>query len=143
MDAVDSEIVRILRGDGRISWRDLGAAVGLSANAAADRVRRLRSAGVITGFAAQVDPAAGGRSIEALVGVRLGLGVDSDEFATEAAKLPAVGEILHLSGSPDYQLRVVCHDTAELDIFLRLLRNRLGVVDTETTIVLRSGPPIG
>jgi hypothetical protein len=34
-------------------------------------------------------------------------------------------------------------DDAESDIFLRLLRNRLGVVDTETTIVLRSGPPIG
>jgi hypothetical protein len=32
-----------------MSWQDLGAAVGLSANAAADRVRRLKRAGVITG----------------------------------------------------------------------------------------------
>jgi len=41
----------------------------LSANAAAERVRRLRRAGVITGFVALVDPAAGGRTLEALVGV--------------------------------------------------------------------------
>jgi Lrp/AsnC family leucine-responsive transcriptional regulator len=141
MDAIDSEILRLLRDDGRISWSDLGAAVGLSANAAADRVRRLRRAGVITGFVALVDPAAGGRRLEALVGVTLAPTTDSDDFATAADRLESVTEVLHLSGSPDYQLRVVCRDTAELDALLRALRRRLGAADTETTIVLRSGPP--
>jgi Lrp/AsnC family transcriptional regulator, leucine-responsive regulatory protein len=143
LDAVDSEILKRLREDGRMSWQDLGAAVGLSANAAADRVRRLRRAGVITGFVALVDPAAGGRVLEALVGVTLKRGVDSDDFATAAAKLQPVTEVLHLSGAPDYQLRVACRDTAELDALLRTLRNRLGAADTETTVVLRSGPPLG
>jgi len=143
LDAVDSEILKLLRGDGRMSWQDLGAAVGLSANAAADRVRRLRRAGVITGFVALVDPAAGGRVLEALVGVTLKRGIDSDDFATAAARLEPVTEVLHLSGAPDYQLRVACRDTAELDALLRTLRNRLGAADTETTVVLRSGPPLG
>ena len=141
MNEIDGEILRMLREDGRISWRDLGAAVGLSANAAADRVRRLRRAGVITGFTAVVDPGAGGRRLEALVGVTLGPTTDSDQFATAAARLAPVVELLHLSGAPDYQLRVACTDTAELDAFLRILRDRLGAADTETTIVLRSGPP--
>jgi Lrp/AsnC family transcriptional regulator, leucine-responsive regulatory protein len=141
MDATDSEILRLLRADGRLSWRDVGAAVGLSANAAADRVRRLRRAGVITGFTAQVDPAAGGRRLEALVGVTLAHGIDSDEFATSAARLEPVTEVLHLAGAPDYQLRVACEDTAELDLLLRALRLKLGASDTETKIVLRSGPP--
>jgi Lrp/AsnC family transcriptional regulator, leucine-responsive regulatory protein len=141
MDALDDEILRLLREDGRLSWRDLGAAVGLSANAAAERVRRLREAGVITGFVALVDPAAGGRSLQALVGVTLAAGTDSDDFATRAARLEPVVEVLHLTGAPDYQLRVACRDTAELDALLRTLRLRLGVADTETTIVLRSGPP--
>ena len=142
MDTIDSEILRLLRADGRMSWQELGAAVGLSANAAADRVRRLRRAGVITGFVALVDPAAGGRVLEALVGVTLKRGVDSDAFAVAAARLEPVTEVLHLSGEPDYQLRVACRDTAELDILLRTLRLRLGAADTETTIVLRSGPPV-
>jgi Lrp/AsnC family transcriptional regulator, leucine-responsive regulatory protein len=142
LDEIDSEILRLLREDGRISWRDLGAAVGLSANAAADRVRRLRQAGVITGFVALVDPAAGGRRLEALVGVTLARGTDSDAFAIAASRLHPVVEVLHLSGAPDYQLRVACHDTAELDALLRTLRIRLGAADTETTIVLRSGPPV-
>ena len=125
-----------------MSWQDLGAAVGLSANAAADRVRRLRRAGVITGFVALVDPAAGGRVLVALVGVTLARGTDSDAFAAAADRLEPVTEVLHLSGEPDYQLRVACRDTAELDALLRTLRNRLGAADTETTIVLRSGPPL-
>ncbi|HEU0024640.1 MAG TPA: Lrp/AsnC family transcriptional regulator [Thermoleophilaceae bacterium] len=141
MDPIDSEILRLLHGDGRLSWRDLGAQVGLSANAAADRVRRLRGAGVITGFAAVVDPAAGGRRLEALVGVTLAASTDSDDFATAAARLDSVLEVLHLAGSPDYQLRVACRDSAELDVLLRTLRRGLGAADTETTLVLRSGPP--
>ena len=143
MDPTDSEILRLLRADGRLSWRELGAAVGLSANAAADRVRRLRQDGVILSFTALIDPAAGGRSLEALVGITLERGVDSDQFAIEASQLPSVIEVLHLTGAPDYQLRVACRDTAELDLLLRRLRLRHGATDTETTIVLRSGPPTG
>jgi Lrp/AsnC family transcriptional regulator, leucine-responsive regulatory protein len=142
VDATDGEILRLLRADGRMSWQELGAAVGLSANAAADRVRRLRRAGVITGFVALVDPAAGGRHLEALVGVRLAPDTDSDEFAVAVARLEPVGEVLHLTGAPDYQLRVACRDTAELDALLRTLRQRHGAADTETTIVLRAGPPL-
>ena len=56
-------------------------------------------------------------------------------------RLDAVTEVLHLSGAPDYQLRVSCRDTAELDVLLRTLRMRAGAADTETTIILRSGPP--
>ena len=104
-------------------------------------MRRLRRAGVITGFTAVVDPAAGGRRLEALVGVTLAHGTDSDEFATAAAQLEPVTEVLHLAGAPDYQLRVACRDTAELDLLLRALRLRLGASDTETKIVLRAGPP--
>ena len=141
MDSIDGEILKLLRADGRMSWQELGAAVGLSANAAADRVRRLRRDGVITGFAALVDPAAGGRHLEALVGVVLSPGVESDDFAVAAGRLEPVVEVLHLTGSPDYQLRVACRDTAELDALLRTLRVRHGAADTETTIVLRSGPP--
>src|SRR3982750_3245955 len=99
MDAAAAEILRLLREEGRMSWNDLGAAVGLSANAAAERVRRLRRTGVIPGFRALVDPAAGGRTLEALVGVTLAAGTDSDAFAAAAARLEPVTEVLHLTGA--------------------------------------------
>ena len=133
MDEIDSAILSILRREmcsERRGVETLGAAVGLSANAAADRVRRLRQARIITGFAAQIDPAAGGRQLEAVISVTLLPGTDSDEFATMSDKLAPVSEVLHLAGTPDYQLRVACHDTAELDSLLRTLRLKLGVADT-------------
>jgi Lrp/AsnC family leucine-responsive transcriptional regulator len=141
IDPVDSEILGHLRDNGRISWRELGAAVGLSSNAAADRVRRLRDTGVIRSFTTVVDPAAGGRGLEALVGVTLMPGTDSDEFARLAVKLHPVTEVLHLAGAPDYLLRVTSRDTSELDALLRTLRLRLSAADTDTTLILRSGPP--
>jgi Lrp/AsnC family leucine-responsive transcriptional regulator len=141
VDAIDDDILSLLRENGRISWRDLGAAVGLSANAVADRVAKLRRSGVVKGFAAIVDPVAGGRGLEALVGVTLMPGTDSDEFASLAVKLHPVTEVLHLAGRPDYLLRVACRDTIELDALLRTLRLKLGAADTDTTVILRSGPP--
>jgi Lrp/AsnC family transcriptional regulator, leucine-responsive regulatory protein len=50
--------------------------------------------------------------------------------------------VLHLAGRPDYQLRVACRDTIELDALLRTLRLKLGAADTDTTVILRSGPPV-
>src|SRR5215213_3764418 len=138
MDAVDSEILSLLREDGRLSWSDLGAAVGLSANGAADRVRRLRRAGVITGFTATVDPGAAGRRLVALVDVRLAAAGTNEAFEAEVAGLEAVTDALHVIGRFDYQLRVACRDTAELDRLLRHLKREGGVTETETRVVLRS-----
>jgi Lrp/AsnC family leucine-responsive transcriptional regulator len=70
-------------------------------------------------------------------------GTDSDEFSKLALKLHPVSEVLHLAGAPDYMLRVGCRDTTELDALLRTLRLRLGAADTDTTLILRSGPPQG
>ncbi len=138
MDATDREILGELMRDGRISFRDLGAAVGLSANAVADRVRRLRRDGIITGFTATVDPAAAGRTLGALIDVRLAASGTNEEFETQTAKLETVTDAVHVSGRFDYQLRVACRDTAELDRLLRHLKREGGVNETDTRVVLRS-----
>ena len=55
----------------RVSYRELGQQVALSANATAG-VRRLRERGVIAGFRAVIDPAAAGRTLVAIVDVLFG-----------------------------------------------------------------------
>jgi Lrp/AsnC family transcriptional regulator, leucine-responsive regulatory protein len=141
MDDLDREILGELVRDARLSYRDLGTRVGLSANAAADRVRRLRREGVITGFTATVDPGAAGRRLHALIEVNMGPGHTNDSFDAAVAMLEAVIDADHVTGRFDYQLRVACRDTAELDALLRALRAEHGAADTDTTIILRSGPP--
>ena len=138
VDDTDREILGELTRNGRISYRDLGAAVGLSANAAADRVRRLRADGVITGFTATVDLGATGRRLVALIDVRIAASCTNAEFEAAMAKLEAVMDAVHVTGRFDYQLRVACRDTAELDRLLRHLKREGGVADSETRVVLRS-----
>ena len=98
MDAVDREILGTLMRNGRISYRDLGAAVGLSANAAADRVRRLRRDGVITGFTATVDQGAAGRGLVALIDVRLAAAGTNEAFEEACARLEPVTDAVHVTG---------------------------------------------
>ena len=63
LDKIDKQILSILQTDGRISWQMLGDRVHLSANAVAERVRRMTRAGVIRGFKAEVNQAALGRTL--------------------------------------------------------------------------------
>jgi Lrp/AsnC family leucine-responsive transcriptional regulator len=137
-DDLDRVILRALVENGRASYRELGALAGLSANAAADRVRRLERRGVIGGFTARVDPRGDGRAVHALIDVRLAPDRESDEFGEAVKRLDAVIDAAHVTGRFDYHLRVACRDTEELDGLLRTLKRRLGVAVTETRIVLRT-----
>lgn len=137
-DDIDNRILSILSTNGRASFASIGAEVGLSPHGTADRVRRLEREGVIIGYAARVDPARTGRSLEALIDVRLLPATDPDEFERLVAGLTAVTEMTFLTGRFDYQLRVACREADELDQTIRKIRRDAGAAGTETRIVMRS-----
>jgi len=67
MDRVDQRILDELQADARLSFNELSRRVRLSAPAVAERVRRLETTGVITGYHARVDPGRVGRPVKAVV----------------------------------------------------------------------------
>jgi Lrp/AsnC family leucine-responsive transcriptional regulator len=138
MDDIDRVILEELVRNGRASYRELGALAGLSANAAADRVRRLVRSGAITGFTARVDHAAAGRGLSALIDVRMAREQTNDGFEAALSGVDGVLYAAHVTGAFDYHLQVACADTAELDRLLRTLKRDLGVEHTETRVVLRT-----
>ncbi len=138
MDAIDTQIISILRANGRASFASIGEQVGLSPHGTADRVRRLERDGVITGYTAEVDSGRIGRSVDALVDVRLLPATDPDEFERLVAGQSAVTELVFLTGRFDYQMRVACRDADDLDQTVRTIRRDGGVAATETRIVMRS-----
>lgn len=138
MDDLDRAIVGALRRNARASWRELGDAIGLSANATAERVRRLEQRGVITGYTVLLDPAASGRRLVALVDVRLGSPGAVDRFEALIGRLEEVTDAAHVTGRSDYHLRVACADAAELDELIRRLKTEGGVAETDTRIALRT-----
>ncbi len=141
MDHIDRDILAILRVDGRISFRDLAGRVQLSPNAAAERVRRLQRAGVITGFTAHLDAEAVGRPLVAMIDIRLRPTVTMAEAEAELRKLPQLVIAAHVTGRSDYVLHVACRDRADMDDLITTLNERVGAVETETRLMLRDIRP--
>ena len=137
LSEIDREILRVLREEGRISWQELGPRVGLSPNAAAERVRRLEARKVITGYRAVVDPVALGHNLEALVFVKMVPGAVREPFESFTATDDLVSDCVHLTGPHDYVLTVHCAHAGELDDILMGMKRELHVADTETRIILR------
>jgi Lrp/AsnC family leucine-responsive transcriptional regulator len=137
LDDTDFRIVNALVRNGRASFASIGQDVGLSAHGAADRVRRLQRAGIITGFTALVDLGTVGRALDAVVDVRILSSTVPETFELAVRELAAVREVAFVTGRFDYQVRVACRDADDLDRTIRAIRTR-GAAQTETRIVLRS-----
>ncbi|MBE0548696.1 MAG: Lrp/AsnC family transcriptional regulator [Rubrivivax sp.] len=137
MDRIDREIVSLLAQDGRISFRDLGEAVHLSANAAAERFRRLQAAGIIRRIVAEIDPTASGRPLQAQLEVKLAAGTPALAFETALRHLPQVLSAILMTGSFDYAVRVACTDREDLMQLTETLRRTAGVSETYTRLILR------
>lgn len=119
MDDIDRSILAVLEQDGRISNADLAARVGLSPSPCLRRVRRLEESGAIRGYRALVDPAAVGRGLRVLAGVRLVRHARADVTAFERAVigLSEVVQAFHVTGNYDYLLQVEVADLPAYEVF--------------------------
>jgi DNA-binding Lrp family transcriptional regulator len=136
LDDVDRRLLRLLAADGRISVNELANQAHISRAAAYARFDRLRERGVITGFAATVDPERIGLPVTALVLVN----VDQPHWAQvreELQALPGLEFLLFTSGSFDMVLLVRVPDIHALrDVVLVKLHGIPHVRTTHTIFVL-------
>jgi Lrp/AsnC family leucine-responsive transcriptional regulator len=136
-DSIDSTALAALQADGRASWADLGTALGLSAPAAAERVRKLADNGTIRGFTAVLDPGAAGFPVLAFVAVTLASQGARTGFLNAVRRHDLIQECHHVAGDDDFLLKVRARSLAELEAVLAdELKGRLGIARTRTTIVL-------
>ena len=84
-----------------------------------------------------VDPAALGRSLEALISVRLAPNSDAGQLEERLAAWPEVEEAVHVTGRFDFELKVSTSGPRGLDDLLVGMKRELGVAETETRLVLR------
>ena len=140
MDAIDRQLLTLLLADARTTYQELGRAVRLSANTVAERVRRLRSVGVIRGYHADLDLAALGRGLTLLSDVRLREGMDRAEFERGLTAVPNVLSAMRLTGEYDYQLRVACADAAEFETVIDRLKREHGVRELRSRLLLHEVP---
>jgi Lrp/AsnC family transcriptional regulator, leucine-responsive regulatory protein len=140
IDAIDRKLVALLVDDARMTYQELGRAVRLSANTTADRVRRLRSSGVIRGYHAAIDHRAIGRPLNLISDLRLREGYDNAEFHRNLATIPQIVEAFRTTGEYDYQIRLACTGTDDFEHILAILKGEHGVREVRTRLLLHDIP---
>lgn len=126
LDAYDRKILRKLAEDGRITWRDLADAIGLSLTPTLRRVRLLEEAGYIAGYHARLNEARLIGSMIVFISVTLERQVRDvlDRFEDHVSRLPEVMSGFLMTGGADYLLRAVVRD---LDHYRELLDELTGI----------------
>lgn len=141
LDNVDKSLLRHLQGHGRATNAELAEAARLSDSACFRRVRALEAEGVITGYAATVDPRAVGLGLTVFVSITLSSQARDLLAAFEAAvaQAPEIMECHLMTGQADYILRVVASDVDDLERLHASLLTRLpGVARINSSIALRT-----
>jgi Lrp/AsnC family leucine-responsive transcriptional regulator len=134
-DDRDREILAVLQADGRATYADVGARVGLSASAVHDRVRKLERSGAIRGYRAVIDPEAVGLMVTALIAATPLDPRQPDDLPERLADFPEIEDCLSVAGEANYVLKVRTRTPGDLEDLIRRLREQAGVA-TRTTIAL-------
>lgn len=135
MEKIDRQILRLLSGDGRMSYTDLGKATGLSTSAVHQRVKRLEERGLIVGYGATIDHALAGRPLTAFVSIKPFDPAAPDDYPDRLRELPEIEGCWSVAGDESYILKVRVSTPADLEALLARIRN-VASVSTRTTIVL-------
>src|SRR5919107_3728583 len=145
LDAVDRAILEALSEDARIPNNRLAERLGIAPSTCLARVRALRRSGGLRGFHADIDLAALGRPLQAMVAVRLAVHAREqiDAFTRLVRDLPGVLSVFHLAGATDYLVWVAAADAQDLREFVvDHLATHPSVAHAETSLIYehRRGP---
>ena len=133
------KIIAHFQQDGRASYAEVGAAVGLSVSAVNERLKKLQASGVIAGWGARIAPKPVGLDVLAFVHVLLERPEHDPAFRAAMSANPSVQECHHLTGEWSYLLKVRVPDTSALERFLTdELKALPGMVRSHTAIALSS-----
>jgi Lrp/AsnC family transcriptional regulator, leucine-responsive regulatory protein len=143
LDEINLRLLRELDANGRLGMTELGRRIGMSAPAVAERVQRLERAGVIRGYRAELDPAALGYPVAAVVRIRPSPG-QLQRVREVAAETPEVAECYRITGEDCYLMRFHLRSIDELEEVLDRFTPH-GQTTTSiihSTPVSRRGPPL-
>ncbi|MGW7449359.1 Lrp/AsnC family transcriptional regulator [Kitasatospora sp. NPDC054795] len=135
LDAVDRRLLAELQADARLSYNELSRRVSLSAPAVAERVRRLESEGVISGYHAHVDLTRAGLPITALVQIQC-YGPRCVLRDPEVPTWPEVVQLHRVTGGACCVLLVAVSTMAEFEAVC----DRLGSYGQPSSSMILSSP---
>jgi len=141
LDQINREILRVLRGEGRISNVDLAARVGVSPSACLRRVRLLEKSGVIRGYAALVDLRSDTGGLVVMTQITLERQTKSflDRFEQAVRRHPEVQDCYLMTGGADYLVKVKVRDASDYERLHQDVLSQLpGVARLQSSFAIRT-----
>lgn len=141
----DTQILRTLQLEGRISNQDLAERVGMSTSPCWRRVRRLEESGVIKGYQAVLDRKKVGLGVLAFIQVQIDSHSDAEaqSFEREVRKLDEVVACYSIAGGADFLLQVVAKDLdTYADFAMGVVRRLPRIKAMQTMFVLKEIKPL-
>ncbi len=130
LDAHDTRILAELQTDARLTMAELGRRVHLSQPAVTERVRKLETHGVITGYRANVDLARLGYGIRAIM--RVGR-AEYSRVVKLVDQTPEVVNAYNVTGEDSWILEIGVIDVSHLDA---VVSKFCTLTETSTSIIL-------
>lgn len=136
MDAIDRRLVDLLRENARTPYAELARKVGLSAPSVHERVGKLEAAGVIRGYRAEVEPAAVGLSVTAVIGIVQDSSGDTDGILEALQERREIESCYFMAGEESFLCKARVSTIAELERLIVDLNRVKGIARTRTAIAL-------
>ncbi|MBY3446730.1 Lrp/AsnC family transcriptional regulator [Rhizobium laguerreae] len=141
LDAIDRNILRLLRLDARMSNAKLAAQIGLSPSACLRRIKIMEKLGVIRGYTVLVDTGNADEMIAVIINITLERQTEDylDRLEAAVRRHPEIRECFLMTGGSDYLLRVEVANAGEFErIHKEILSTLPGVLRIHSSFSIRN-----
>jgi len=136
-DAIDKELIAILRVDARASISKLAKLLQVSRGTVQNRLDRLMSSGAILGFTVRAHDQLESDVIKAVMLIEV-VGKTTTQVINKLRGIPQLEKVHTTNGSWDLVAEIRASDLLDFDRVLSDVRMIDGVLNSETSILLRS-----
>lgn len=137
LDAIDRELLRILRNNSRTKLREISRILNKPLSTIHDRVKRLEKRGIIKKYTIKIDYRLLGYQIRALILASVE-GAHILDVENEIARNPNVVALYDITGQYDVAIIALFKTIEELDAFVKSLLKNPYIKHTTTSIVFRT-----
>ncbi len=140
IDKIDKKILEILQRNAKITNAQLSKEIGLSPAPTLERVRKLESKGIISGYNAKLDMSKIGLGVSTFVMVTL-KGHNKKNLVSFLDKIKDVNNVIechHITGSADFILKVVSQNIESYQELMLETVSEIEVTDSLQSMVILS-----
>ena len=136
LDEIDCDILRILQGNARTSYREIQDKLGISIGTIHNRISKLKKNGVIEGYTLRLNNEKLGYKLTFLIRINCD-GKFTEEILNDLRGIPEVCSIFHTTGEQSAALICRFKESDDVHKFIRDLNQKDFITRTNSNMILK------